>query len=297
MEFTDLLKSTLAAAHQTTRCTSLNYDRLLNVHPSQLPICSTSFIKEWIESQTINGDCLRQNLASMITLDVGTTIHHCMQTFMPLATSDMFGSWKCNNCGKVIEACKKPSKCPNCEHTQFSYEELAIHYKGFHGHIDTILEKDGKYAIVDYKTTSLLNLEKKAANPGLNYQLQIRSYALLCKLQYKMTVSDVYLVFIAKEAPTKYTLYHESIDSKVLKETFDFLKYQRELKSKLLRVSTFEEFMELDPEPCGNQYCAACGSTASNKHKETLKWIKDHWSENLFPIINVAQERINGVPL
>lgn len=267
--------------------------RLLEVHPSELPICPIRFVYEWIES-THNLMTISQ-LRDAITLNIGTTVHKCIQQFLPIeAGSRMVGDWVCTKCGYIHSCCIKPEKCTVCSNTNFEYEELPIKYKGFSGHIDTVYKTEEGLAIVDYKTATLDNFKEKSIRPSLGYRMQIRSYALLLKLQYKLVCTDVFLVFIAKEKPAynNIALYHEVITPQKLHDTFLFLQHQRNIKQQLLSIKTFDEFIKLDLEPCANPYCKAC-----KDYKKSIEYIKEHWNSELFPIRDYIQRKINGISL
>ena len=284
MNIQKALEKDIKDAYSLELDSAASISRILTVHPSELPICPIrymlSYLECWYKLKT------KIDLRSKITLGIGTYIHQCMQEFLPYTMkSKMIGDWKCNSCGKIEIAKPKPVKC-SCGCTQFEYNEISLNYKGFVGHIDTVYQYDNKTAIVDYKTATLSNYLSKAQNPGINYQMQIRAYALLLKLQYKIDITDAFLVFIAKEkpSPSTFALYHEEITKPKLKDTFEFLSNQRILKKKLISLKTFDEFMELEPEACSNEYCEAC---ANGKHQESIEKIKELWNEDLFPIKRV----------
>lgn len=281
MNIQEALEKDIKDAYDLTLYSKASLSRLLEVHPSELPICPTQFMLRYLT--TAHMMAASSDLRSTITLGIGTYIHRCMQDYLPyIMNSRMIGDWECEYCKKKYVAVPKPERC-TCGCANFTYDEIEIKHKGFAGHIDTVYQYDDKIAIVDYKTATLNNYLIKAQNPGINYQMQIRAYALLLRLQYKIKATDAFLVFIAKEkpGPNSFALYHEEITKAKLKDTFDFLANQRFLKYKLISLKTFDEFISLEPEPCANEYCEAC---SSNKHKESLEKIKELWNEKLFPI-------------
>lgn len=289
MSVKELLESDLKQAFNSILLTkSASVSRLLKVHPSEIPICPTRFIYSWIAEQ--HNLLVSSTLRDAITLNIGTTVHKCIQTFLPIdAGSRMLGDWTCSKCRKRYHATAKPDSCSRCGSSDFLYDELEIDYKGFAGHIDTVYKTEEGNAIVDYKTATLSTYKEKALNPGINYQLQIRAYALLLKLQYDIICKDAFLVFLAKEKPSSNTfeLYHEHITKDVLKETFLILQHQRQLKKQLIHLKTFDEFLALDPEPCGNPFCPTC-----KDHQHYLEIIKQAWDPNLFPIIDYIKEKV-----
>lgn len=282
MNIEEALEKDIKDAYNVTLYSKASISRILDVHPSELPICPTAYMLRYlgIASKLVN----KSDLRSTITLGIGTYVHRCMQDFLPhTMKSRMIGDWTCNKCHKTYIAREKLDACENCGCKDFTYDEIAINYKGFAGHIDTVYKYEDSVAIVDYKTATLSNYLVKAQNPGINYQMQIRAYALLLKLQYGIKVTDAFLVFIAKEkpGPNTFALYHEEITKAKLHDTFEFLSAQRLLKRQLVSLKTYDEFMSILPEPCSNEYCEAC---SSGKFNESIKKIKELWDESLFPI-------------
>lgn len=281
MNITDALEKDIKDAYSLTLYSKASLSRLLEVHPSELPICPTQFMLRYLA--TTHTMAAKSDLRSAITLGIGTYVHRCMQDYLPYTMQNrMIGDWECEHCKKKYIAVPKPEKC-ECGCVNFTYDEIAIKYKGFAGHIDTVYQYEDKVAIVDYKTATLSNYLTKVQNPGINYQMQIRAYALLLRLQYGIKATDAFLVFIAKEkpGPSTFALYHEEINSAKLKDTFEFLSNQRILKKQLISLKTFDDFMKLELEPCSNDYCETC---ANGKHQESLEKIKELWDKKLFPI-------------
>ena len=271
----------------------IDMSRLLDVHPSELPICPMQYIYAWLATAQHSLSSYL-TLRDSITLSIGTTVHQNIQKYLPIhAGSRMIGNWKCSSCGHIHTFCTKPKECIVCKMSNFEYEELPIQYKGFAGHIDTVYKTNSGLAIVDYKTTTLDAIKEKAANPSLNYLMQIRSYALLLKLQYKVTCTDVFLVFLAKEkpSPANFAIYQEKINNKKLHDTFLFLQHQRDLKRQLMSIKTFGEFMALNPEPCGNPFCPTC-----KEFDKTLSIIEIQWNNyGIFPLKDFIKEKVNGI--
>lgn len=271
----------------------ISMSRLLDVHPSELPICPMQYIYAWLTTAR-HSLSSRLTLRDSITLNIGTVVHQNIQKYLPIhAGSRMIGNWKCSSCGHTHTFCTKPEECIICKSSELEYEELPIYYKGFAGHIDTVYKTSTGLAIVDYKTTTLDAIKEKVRSPSLNYLMQIRSYALLLKLQYKVTCTDAFLVFIAKEkpSPTNFAIYQEKINSKKLHDTFLFLQHQRELKRKLMSIKTFDEFMELAPEPCGNPFCPVC-----KEFDKALSIIETQWNNyDIFPLKEFIKEKTNGI--
>lgn len=291
----DQLKADLRKMFEPYIEQKISLSRLFDVHPSELPICPMQYIYSWMIalSQSLSSQLY---LRDSITLNIGTVVHQNIQKYLPIHSGNrMIGDWVCSKCGHKHAFCTKPERCIICNASDFAYEELPINYKGFAGHIDTVYKTNNGLAIVDYKTTTLDAIKDKAANPSLNYLMQIRSYALLLKLQYKIICTDAFLVFIAKEKPSpeNIAIYQEKINNKKLHDVFLFLQHQRELKRKLMSIKTFDEFMDLEPEPCSNPYCPACKA-----YDKTLDFFKTQWNEyKIFPLKDFIKEKANVISI
>lgn len=286
MQIVNAFLKDFEAAFQCKKQYPVNLSRLLTVHPSQCPMCPTSFIYSWLVLGHKGFNQL--DLRSEITLGTGTHIHESVQKYLPMSCEGLVGDWQCKKCKRTHRVQAQPKVC-QCGSHEFDYHEIGISYKGFEGHIDTVYCYNNEHMIVDYKSTTLKQLEAKAAQPSFEYQMQLRSYALLMKLQYNIIIKRIMLLFIAKEFPEKHSYWHMEITPEVNHQTFNFLKAERTLKKQLTHLTTFEEFMELEPEPCGNSYCPTC-----KDHKKYIKAIEELWDPRLFPIIKIAKEKTYG---
>ena len=228
--------------------------RLLEVHPSQIPICPTSFILDF------NTDLYySKTLTSSLTLDCGTKVHEIMQDYLSYDKT-MFGNYVCPNCGIFFELTTGGKLCPDC-HSPLRYLEIPINYDGFSGHVDCIIKsKDDKYYLVDFKTTGSNTIDKKVKNTPFEYQLQTLSYAYLLWAQYKIRIREIAICYINRDNFNDIRMgYYKKVTKENLKKIRKLLYQQKELKEFLLNCKSYKEFMEnVGIQKCTNPYCKYC---------------------------------------
>ena len=72
---------------------------------------------------------------------------------------------------------------------------------------------------------------------------------------------------------------------------FYFYSISESLKRKLMSIKTFDEFMELAPEPCGNPFCPVC-----KEFDKALSIIETQWNNyGIFPLKDFIKEKTNGI--
>lgn len=241
--------------------------RILDVHPSQIPICPTSFIlgfqpgEKLLRSRKMFGDCI---------LKTGTTVHRIVQDF--LGTSPYaFGDFVCHECGEVFHL-TTGKECPNGCGLPLFYEEVGINYKGFVGHVDFMIKVKDEVWLVDFKTSSQFSIDKKVKETPFNYDVQTSAYALLLRLQHGIKVKGRAIVYISRDNPAFMKIGGCKIFTKDdLKRTQKLLKEQRELLNFLLDCKTYKEFMDnIGIQRCTNPYCSCCGKSYSDADIKSL---------------------------
>lgn len=248
---------------------SPNKSRILELHPSELPFCGYRFMLTWLQYRG-NIPC---NFANALTLNTGTLFHEIIERYMAENCEYLFGNWKCKKCGKEFFLQTKPEDCCG----ELEYLEIPINYKNIVGHIDTILKVKDKYWIVDYKTTCKEKLPDKVKDPGMQYKMQILTYAYCLEKQYNIPIEGVSLFFFAKEAPSleNTTIYSRVFSEKDRKKIRKCLLRFLKMKQKVLNVKTYEEFLALDLPKCSNPYCSVCREDKS---------LEGCWNEKYLPI-------------
>ncbi len=142
---------------------------------------------------------------------VGTQTHRYIQYVMGHG-AQMLGKWKCvtYGCGGVGHKIGFDNICPKCKRPM-DYEELTVKF-GTHltGHIDGVWRaEDGRYFIVDYKTSSVKAIKE---NPNTGYMpykknvAQIMAYCALLERELDIEISGWILFYIARDNPMKTSL-------------------------------------------------------------------------------------------
>lgn len=226
---------------------------------------------------------------------VGTAVHEVMQTALMQVTTNtglgideavgaktkmgmIVGDWVCPECGKE----EKLTTQPFCCGFPMAYEEIKINYKGIRGHLDTLYLFQ-KFAVVDYKTTSLQNAESMSSNPPEGYVEQILSYAYLLRKQYRIKIEYVMLVFIPRDNPQVPYTWKRKVTRAEMEGIGLRLRRYKQLHRRTLTLTTELELLELLDEvgPCKNHFCITCNNSnmkemilntfRTNKQKFPLK--------------------------
>lgn len=107
----------------------------------------------------------------------GTNMHLVFQRWMG-NTGTVLGNWKCYNkdCGHE-KRLSRSNKCPKCK-SEMEYIEIDVKmFKHVSGHIDGVWRSpEGKYFVIDYKTTSTRML----ASPMLPYAKNVAQITSYC---------------------------------------------------------------------------------------------------------------------
>ena len=256
--------------------------RVLDVHPSQIPICPLSFIlSNPTESkpEKYMGDAI---------LRTGTTVHSVVQKFLGL-NKYAFGDYVCKNCGEIFHL-RGAGKCPNCK-LDLTYTEVGIDYKGFVGHVDFMIKVDDEIWLVDFKTSGFKAIANKVKETPLEYDLQTLAYCLLLRLQYGLKIKGRAICYISRDNPNSMQLGGiDLIEKKHLKSISKILKGQRELLQFLLDCKSYKEFMsDIGIQRCSNKYCKYCGKT-DYSDDELKKMLKSTFKERTMSI----RELVNG---
>ncbi len=140
-----------------------DHPRNKELHPSSYPFCALK--QAWYEANGIEEKQL--DYYGDFYTSVGTITHELMQKYLGYR-GKIIGEWKCVKCKTIHKKNRKPivapKKCKKCKHTVFDYEELGISFRKYtRGHMDGIIEIDGKYFVIDYKG---LPLDTKIPTPS-----------------------------------------------------------------------------------------------------------------------------------
>ena len=246
--------------------------RLYNLRCSQLPYCASTVLLNYGE----RGMYFAMDMLMAYYVSVGHAVHKVMQDHLA-QTGAFLADYTCRECGTehrlshVHECCGFPT----------DYEEVSIDYKGIQGHIDAIFkDKQGRYWIVDFKTTSLAASAKKEKDPGITYMRQVTAYAYLLWKQHGIKVAGCMLIFIPRDDPKKPTVWEIPMTDLNYAKAKTELLADRALHKRTMAADTLEEFLDLMQNKCGNDYCDYCKKTPSALKKLAQKSL----TTNRFPI-------------
>ncbi len=250
--------------------------RVLSLRCSGLPFCSLDFFV----NLAYNGMSRSLDFSGLFYTSVGTAVHTVMQRALALEGGRLWGNWLCKKCGNF----ERYSIQRTCCETPMQYEEIDIDYKGIKGHVDTLFAMDVeaaqrvsalksekkrlkamkklKFAIVDYKTTSMAARDKKSKSPGWNYIEQIMAYAYLLGKQYELKIKTVMLCFIPRDNPKDPALFIKNMDAEDFKVIGRKLKSYKRAHKQVLSASSWSDVKELieDYGMCNDAYCKVCKS-------------------------------------
>lgn len=144
-----------------------------------------------------------ENFGSMFYTSVGTAAHLAFQRWMG-ATGRMYGAWRCT-CGGYKRFSNK-NKCNICGKEMEYVEVTVAHGKYMTGHIDGIYrDTDGRWYVLDYKTSSVRNVEQAKKTPGkfpyYGNVCQIKAYCALAEAELGIEISGWILVYVSRDAP------------------------------------------------------------------------------------------------
>lgn len=196
--------------------------RYNELHPSSYPYCGL----RQAYSEVADLPPKKFDFYGEYYTGVGTTTHELLQRYMGYK-GKVIGFWKCRKCFVSTTSTKPkvaPDKCSQCKHDVFEYLEAPIAYKKYtRGHIDGIIKIDGKYYIIDYKTTSKEKNEKhrqfKNVYPYKYNVSQIESYVYYFEKQYGIKISGWFLIYVNRDNCTKDFIVEGKLMSSSDKET------------------------------------------------------------------------------
>lgn len=137
---------------------------------------------------------------------VGTAAHLVFQRWLG-NKGRVYGNWKCRDkeCGN-FEEFSATAKCPDCGKER-EYEEFTVKaFKHVSGHLDGVWKaSDGKYYVIDYKTSSSKNLwahrKRSKIFPYVKNKIQIMSYCALIEHTHDIKIAGWILVYVARDNP------------------------------------------------------------------------------------------------
>jgi len=166
-------------------------------------------------------DCLPKEeeywtLHSQYYTTVGTDFHSGVQAFMSLVDDGprMWGRWKCPTCDhRWTKPVFRPAACPNRCNEPPLYDEVEFRVGPLTGHCDFVAMYGGKFGphlagkpdvdwaslggqwvLHDFKTTGKFGWWL----PKSQHLLQLRTYALLLMLNYRIRIDGYSVIYVAR---------------------------------------------------------------------------------------------------
>lgn len=296
------------------------------------PILHLERVRDWH-----NGGATA-NYGMQFFTSIGTAVHDSFQYYAKrVHPKTFFGNWRCTrtlskeikngvetvrrcmhnntelNCFKDLKV-SCPHKHKNCKE-KWEYQEINFAWRGLSGHMDCLIKLNGKWILLDWKTTGNYLFEnpdaaiKKGYYPSSKYIEQIESYAVLIKALYGIDIDYYAICYISRNKPSDterrikgHFNFIYKLDRRRFKRRLRILKQQtsnHRLAEKLMeKVTTQSLDLLLENKPChskadfkekmksaffGSEVCehsksGKCfDSSAMRKHvKGVLKEIKEH---------------------
>lgn len=190
--------------------------RIEELHPSSFPFCGLRYA---VDLATVGDEKYFDMPATMeYYVSVGTVAHLVFQKHMRLLKGNgklnpvMIGDWTCPECGhenlfRPYHSCRKcGSGAITGEVARLSGDEISVQLgTRTTGHTDDLIKIDGRYWVIDYKTSSVRAVENyKKFNRGLPYKHnvnQIETYTALLERKYGIEISGWFLIYAARDRP------------------------------------------------------------------------------------------------
>lgn len=241
--FTDCLKKELID----------HSNRVEKLRVSGFPYCG---LQHCYKKLTHDGSLPTNNFGLPFYTGVGTVVHEVLQRYLGQGRK-IYGNWKCLTCDTTVE-CSNKSKCPNCS-AEMQYEEFEVHaFKHLSGHLDGIYKaKDGKYYVIDYKTSSVRNIykhRKYGVFPYAKNRAQISAYCALIEEEYDIEISGWMLIYVARDNPMIVEVVGDTLTTKQKARILKMCKGYDDQYEVVCNIKSFKDIEHLiDVKPCNNR--------------------------------------------
>jgi hypothetical protein len=155
---------------------------------SGLPYCPL------LDVLTLSDEPELADLHGALFTSMGTAAHEAIQLFMTMAPMgvDVWGSWKCSNCGKELKYRFRPKDCCNLP---MLYQEVDLRVGPLTGHIDLVTQFKRKWwHLSEFKT-----IGPNPTKPKRQHLLQIRHYIAMLALQHKIHATGYSVVYVMRQ--------------------------------------------------------------------------------------------------
>lgn len=189
--------------------------------------------------------------------DIGTAAHTVFQRWLG-STGSIYGDWKCRNrkCRHVVHFSNKHI-CPKCK-SEMEYVEFTVTaFRHVSGHTDGLYRtKDGKFYIIDYKTSSVrvINGQKyEATFPYQKNKAQIMAYVVLLEQLLNIKIEGWMLLYVARDTPTICKAVGDVVSDETKVRIWKTIKRYDQQYEVLLNLETQEQLDYLvATKPCKN---------------------------------------------
>jgi hypothetical protein len=187
---------------------------------------------------------------------VGTVVHEIFQTTVFESEEvQTLTDWRCESCREIYPLRSVVKKCTQCGCEKMTRMEHTVGWRGAVGHVDEVVHLgDRRIFLLDYKTTSLKNIDK-ADPPG--YLSQISSYAL-AMVDAGFDVVGYALVYVPRDNPFKFRVSPYEFDSPAREAARKRMTGWKSAFDKSAKVKSLEEVLGfLDSRPCAKSLKSA----------------------------------------
>lgn len=248
----DIGQEVVAYLEGTQETELLMGQRPRSLRPSSFPYCPLVDLYK-----SLNPEPDTMPMSGQYYVTVGTTAHTAFQRWAGIG-GRMLGNWKCNRC-KTTEALTAKHKCPKCKRPM-KYVELTVKaFRNLTGHVDGVYRaKNGKYYIIDYKTSSMRSIENHQKYgdrfPYLKNKQQIVAYTALVEHTFGIEISGWVLIYVARDNPCVRLPIYSSINAAQKRAVMTRLEKwdtQFSTVTRLLRTRSTEGLKRLiEDKPC-----------------------------------------------
>ena len=208
--------------------------------------------------------------ALRVAFDQGNSLHDMFRE--KWLEHDVVGHWRCVNCSKQVQFCKKPQKpCAFCGCRVWKYVEVSFEAFGTSGSIDLMIDfGTGKHSLIEAKTEDKDSFKKLIA-PYAEHRL--RSILYLHAIansdspyKNRIDTSEVRVVYISKAFGAKNLDFGAVIPFKEFVVKADHEKAASYFKSPMI-LKKWREGKGAFPEGiCDNPFCKRAQSCNVSKH-------------------------------
>lgn len=202
-----------------TKKKELKTKRPILLRASSLPTCSLLLLEKMLLDDFDQDEAMMDYYCS-----VGTTIHTFVQKWLEDCGS-LYGDWICPKC-RTKHSHSIESNCSKCG-SPMTYHEVSLAYNILSGHVDSIFRlKNGRYIVVDYKSTSSRMVQDKKFLPNAKHLIQVSVYAAILQKIHGLDVESVSILYIARDNPALTAEYNLEYTEDLHKNTMSFIKGQ-----------------------------------------------------------------------